>query len=645
MLIGLLLFAILLIAAPVVATSTGHPLPFVSNAIMSGAGVTIAVVAITLLVVTRLYVKTKASEAFIRTGAGGLRIVKDGGALVIPTVHDIVRISLETYLLEVVRAGVDALITKDKLRADISAEFFVRVDQKDEGIITAARCIGEGKNRKERIRELVDNKVVSALRDVATTMTLEELNSERDKFMSLVMGIIKPVLDANGLCLETATISRLDQTDPKNLREDNIFDAQGLRTIALITQEQLTQRNELMRAGEQARKQQDVSTRQRTLDLERQQAEATAKQEADVAVVQAEQTRLIQEKQATATKAVELANIDKAKAIEVAQREQQQAVEVAERTKQAKIAEASATQASAEAKLANAQKDRETAKQAITTVEVTAQADRTAQIQVIAAKAAAEQKTLEATQKIDADALGIERQASAKLLAAKSEAEGVEKTANAKKIAALADAEGQKAIALVPVEVAARQVEIDKRRVEEVLMPEFKARDEFGRAAQDFQLAQLRISKAAEVQIAVAGALATFSGKIEAKVFGTPEQVGSLVESFRNGMGITTGLAGLLEGMDDQTRSLVGTAVSAVGDMAKRVLDGKEKPEEDPIKAAAEKRLAERAAPAAPPAPAAPTTTPSPIAAAPSPAPQPAKQDPPKQPASKDAAAPKTPQK
>lgn len=629
MLALLFLFAVLLIAAPFVAAALGHGIPFASSAILTGAGVTLAIVSITLLVITRLYVKTKASEAFVRTGMGGMKIIQDGGALVIPVVHQIVRITLETIRLEVSREGADALITKDKLRADVRAEFFVRVEPKVENIQAAARSFGDKMSDREHVRKLVEDKLVSALRTIAATMTLEELNSERDKFMSEVMGIVKPVLDVNGLNLETATISRLDQTDPGSLRDDNIFDAQGKRTIAETTQEQLTRRNALVRNGEQARLQQDVEAQQRMLDLQRTQAEATAKQQAEIARVQAEQSRLSQEKQVEATKAVDLANIEKARAIEVATREQQQAIEVAERNKQAKIAEATAVQAAAEAKLASAQKDREAAKQAITSVEIKAKAERDKDMQIIAAQAAAEQKTLEAKQKIEADALRIEREASAKLLAAKSEAEGVERTANARKTAALAEAEGQKAIALVPVEVESRKVDVDKRRVEEVLKPEFQARDEFGRAAQDFQLAQLRIAKAAEVQIAVAGALATFSGKIEAKVFGTPDQVGNLVESFRNGMGLSTGLAGLLEGMDDQTKSILGTAANAVGDIAKRVLDGKDKPEEEPVKAPAPKQLAEEAAA---PAPVPPKPAPASVPA-PAPAAQPPKQDPPKQPA------------
>src|SRR6185369_876798 len=149
-----------------------------------------------------------------------------------------------------------------------------------------------------------------------------------------------PDLAHNGLTLETATISKLDQTDPRLLKTDNIFDAQGLRTIAQITQEQLTRRNELERAGEQARKMQDVETRKRVLTLDQAQAEAEAAQAASVATVIAEKDREAREKQIEAARAVELAAVEKATAIEVATREQQRDIDVAERRRQEAIAKA-----------------------------------------------------------------------------------------------------------------------------------------------------------------------------------------------------------------------------------------------------------------------------------------------------------------
>src|SRR5262245_10875434 len=126
-LIVLFLFALALIVGPLAANLRGTPLGALTSTIMTASGIGLAVFAGTLMVITRLYMKTKASEAFVRTGMGGMRVIKDGGSLVIPVIHQIVKISLQTLRLDAGREGPDALITKDKLRAHIKAEHHVRV--------------------------------------------------------------------------------------------------------------------------------------------------------------------------------------------------------------------------------------------------------------------------------------------------------------------------------------------------------------------------------------------------------------------------------------------------------------------------------------------------------------------------------------
>ena len=140
----LLLFGILLIATPIgLNTFTHHHLAGSSSIIMTLSGVALVLLCVILLTITKLYVKTKASEAFVKTGMGGLRVIRDGGAIILPFIHQIVRVSLETIKLEVNRTGADALITSDKLRADIKAEFFVRIQAEDEDIKAAARSLGD----------------------------------------------------------------------------------------------------------------------------------------------------------------------------------------------------------------------------------------------------------------------------------------------------------------------------------------------------------------------------------------------------------------------------------------------------------------------------------------------------------------------
>jgi uncharacterized membrane protein YqiK len=626
----LLLFGIILIGSPIaVNTFTVHHVPWLSSVIMTISGVLLVLLCVVLITITKLYVKTKASEAFVKTGMGGLKVIRDGGQVILPVIHQIVRVSLETIKLEVQRLGVDALITSDKLRADIKAEFFVRVQAEDEDIKAAARSLGdkmsevsvnaqqqrgfdrEGNSYKSSVAALIEDKLVSALRTSAAKKTLEQLNSDRDDFLKEVMQGVTADLKHNGFLLETVTISKLDQTDVANLKSDNIFDAQGMRTIAEITQKNLTEKNAIVRTGEQARKDQDVQTRTQILELEKKQSEAEANQSAQVLSIQAEQNRIGQQSQIEAQRKLDVASTENARqtilakvaqeqAVEVAKREQQQAivlaeqkVEVARREQQKAIAGSEADKAKAEALLADAEADRQKARQNIQTVEVVAAADRERQKAVIAAQGEAEKNYVTAQRTADAGAYRTLKEAEARKASADADAEAVTKQASAASKAAelqaagnkallvaqadgdraklLATAEGQKALAMVPVEVNARQVEVDKQRVEEVLKPELEARAANGEAAQNFELAKLQITQEALVRIESAKATAQFYGKIQANVYGTPEDVAKMSQHFNAGMGLSQAFGGFLAGADASTVETVQKTMGAVNEIASAV--------------------------------------------------------------------------
>lgn len=614
----LLLFAIILIAAPIgINTFTHIHLSSVSSIMMTGVGIVLVLICAALITITKLYVRTKASEAFVRTGMGGLRVIRDGGSLVLPVVHQIVKVSLETIKLEVLRVGGEALITSDKLRADIKAEFFVRIQPEDTAIQAAARSLGDkvseenstrGGNYKQSVIALLEDKLISALRTSAACKTLEQLNSERNEFLREVTQLVTDDLKHNGFLLETVTISKLDQTDIANLKESNIFDAQGARTIAEITQRNLTEKNKILREGDQARTAQDVQTRTAVLELERKRAEAEATNAASIATINAEQSRITQEKQMEAQRAIDVAQADNVKqtevakiaqkqAVEVSQRAQQEAVveadkkvEIAKRNQLKAIADADAEKAQAEAKLATAEAERAKARQNITTVELVASADRERQKTIIEAQAIAERNYVTAQKAADGDAYRIKVEAEAKKASADAEAEATTKKATAEATAnqrraegnrallvaeaeglqakALAEAAGQKALAMVPVEVNARQVEVDKQRVEEVLVPELKARSENGEAAQNFELAKFRIEQEANVRIAAANATAQFYGKIQANVYGTPDDVAKMSETFTKGMGISQMFGGFMAGADASTVETVQKVMGAVDGLA-----------------------------------------------------------------------------
>lgn len=620
----LLLFGIILIGSPIgVNTFTQHHLSGSSSVIMTLSGVFLVLLCVVLLTITKLYVKTKASEAFVKTGMGGLKVIRDGGAIVLPFIHQIVRVSLETIKLDVIRIGSDALITSDKLRADIKAEFFVRVQAEDGDIKAAARSLGDkmsgvsvnfqghdqnGEVYKSSVCALIEDKLVSALRTSAAKKTLEQLNSDRDDFLKEVMQGITADLKHNGFFLETVTISKLDQTDVSKLKKENIFDAQGMRTIAEITEKNATEKNAIERMNEQARKDQDVQTQTQILELERKQAEAVAIQAAQVVSIRAEQERIGKENQIEAQRKVDVATTENAKltilatvaqeqATEIARREQQKAiveadqkVEVAKRSQQKAIAASEAEKAKAEALLAEAEAERQRARQNIITVETVAAAERDKEKAVIAAKGDAEKNFVYAQRMADAEAYKTMKDAEARKAAADAEAEAVTKRATAASRAAqleaegqkaklladaegqraklLADAEGQKAVAMVPIEVKAREVEIEKQRVEEVLKPELEARSANGEAAQNFELAKLRIEQEAHVRIESARATAQFYGKIQANVYGTPEDVAKMSSHFNAGMGLSQAFGGFLAGADASTVDTIQKTIGAVNNLA-----------------------------------------------------------------------------
>ena len=85
------------------------------------AGIFIAIVVYLLYWLYRLSSK---DVAFVRTGFGGERVVINGGALVLPIIHTITPVGMRTLRLEVKRAGERSLITKNRMRVEVTAEFY-----------------------------------------------------------------------------------------------------------------------------------------------------------------------------------------------------------------------------------------------------------------------------------------------------------------------------------------------------------------------------------------------------------------------------------------------------------------------------------------------------------------------------------------
>ena len=66
-----------------------------------GLVVVAIVVAIVVWLLHWLYLRSSKERAFVRTGLGGQKVVLDGGAFVLPIVHDVIPVNMNTLRLEV----------------------------------------------------------------------------------------------------------------------------------------------------------------------------------------------------------------------------------------------------------------------------------------------------------------------------------------------------------------------------------------------------------------------------------------------------------------------------------------------------------------------------------------------------------------
>ncbi|MEL6267557.1 MAG: SPFH domain-containing protein, partial [Pseudomonadota bacterium] len=197
------------------------------------------------LVLARLYRRSTREISLVKTGAGGRRVIMDGGTVVIPLLHEISPVNMKTLRLEVRRNGEGSLITKDRMRVDVGCEFYVSVQATEDGIAKAAQTLGDKTFNIEGLREMIEGKLVDGLRAVAAKMTMDELHENRSEFVQQVQGAVSEDLLKNGLMLETVSLTALDQTPFESLDENNAFNAIGMRKLAEVIAESKKRRAEI----------------------------------------------------------------------------------------------------------------------------------------------------------------------------------------------------------------------------------------------------------------------------------------------------------------------------------------------------------------------------------------------------------------
>ncbi|MET0509635.1 MAG: SPFH domain-containing protein, partial [Burkholderiaceae bacterium] len=370
------------------------------------------VVAIGVWLLNWLYLRSSKERAFVRTGLGGQKVVMNGGAFVLPIVHEVIPVNMNTLRLEVARGRDKALITRDRMRVDVVAEFYVRVQAVEEAIAAAARTLGTRTMQPDQLKELVEGKFVDSLRSVAAEMTMEDLHEKRGTYVRQVRQAVADDLLQNGLELETVSLTQLDQTSMEFFNPSNAFDAEGLTRLTEQIERRKKIRNDIEQDTMIQIRNKNLETEKQALDLDRELEYARLNQERDLETQRAAQRAEVARERADREQEAERAQIASRESIErariVSERsleeeriakerevqhleiERRKALEMAEQLRAIAVAGQSKAQSEAQAAADRARAEAVVEEERVFTARETEMAERRKKIEMITATQEAE---------------------------------------------------------------------------------------------------------------------------------------------------------------------------------------------------------------------------------------------------------------
>lgn len=347
----------------------------------------IVIIAGLVVLAAWFYERATNEVSLVKTGVGGRKVVIDGGTLAIPYFTEITRVNMQTIRMNVSRAGEQALITKDRLRVDVGAEFYVSVKPEAEAITRSAQTLGKRLFQPDQLKSLLDGMMIDALRSIAAQMTMDELHENRSRFVADVQAALTEPLANYGLQLDSVSLSALDQTPFAALDENNAFNAVGMRKLAEVIAKSKKERAEIESDSEVSvrRAAMEASKRKLEIDLEERRAEIAQSQEvetllaaqlAEVAARKAEAERQSAHARIQMEQDIQSADIAREQAVREAEIAQSRTLELAERDRLIQIAAKSQEESKAQADADAARAEAVKAEEAVQTARQTAEAER-----------------------------------------------------------------------------------------------------------------------------------------------------------------------------------------------------------------------------------------------------------------------------
>ena len=160
---------------------------------------------VTIVSLTARYKRCPSDKILViygRTGGSSARCIHGGGAFVWPVIQDFAYLDLRPLSIE---ANLYNALSRQNIRVDVPCRFTIAISTEPENMNAAAeRLLGLS---PEQIQELAKDILFGQLRLVIATMTIEEINSDRDKFLDNISKNVDSELKKIGLKLINVNVT------------------------------------------------------------------------------------------------------------------------------------------------------------------------------------------------------------------------------------------------------------------------------------------------------------------------------------------------------------------------------------------------------------------------------------------------------
>ncbi len=160
---------------------------------------------VTILALISRYKRCPSDKILViygRTGGTSAKCVHGGGAFIWPVIQDYAFLDLKPISIE---ANLTNALSRQNIRVDVPCRFTIAISTEADSMNTAAeRLLGLS---QEQIQELAKDILFGQLRLVIATMTIEEINSDRDKFLENISKNVDSELKKIGLKLINVNVT------------------------------------------------------------------------------------------------------------------------------------------------------------------------------------------------------------------------------------------------------------------------------------------------------------------------------------------------------------------------------------------------------------------------------------------------------